>query len=140
MKLGIRGLFVALGLVILSVLLLSCGGDDDDGTSPTTPSAASPTSAPSGGGGGAATLSVTIANLAYSPRTLTVRAGQAVTVSIQNNDSFTHTMTIQNGPSSGNIGGGSSGTLTFTAPAAAGGMNFFCQIHGQGMSGTITVQ
>src|SRR3989304_3770759 len=99
MKLGIRGLFVALGLVILSVLLLSCGGDDKYGASPPAPAAASPTSAPPGGGGGAATLSVTIATLAYRSGDRPAGPAGRRDRGASRAGTDLHGMTIQNGPS-----------------------------------------
>ncbi len=105
-------------------------------TNTSAPPAPSPTSPPAGGG---ATINVTIAGFAYSPSTLTARAGQSVSIAVKNNDSVPHTFTITGLVNSGTIGGGASQTVTFT-PASAGTLTFFCNIHGQAtMSCTITV-
>jgi len=97
---------------------------------------ATPTTMPAGGGA----LSVTISGFAYTPKTLTVQAGQPVSIAVRNNDGAGHTFTITGVVNSGTISGGDSETVSFT-PMQAGTLTFFCAIHGQGtMSGTITVQ
>jgi len=137
----IRGLSLLVGVALVGgAVAVACGGDDYGGSSGsgTQPTAAA-TSPPSGGGG--TTLNVTISGSKYSPDRPTVSANQTLTVRIQNNDSVSHTFSIQNGASSGTIPGGSSGTATVNIPSGGGSIVFFCQIHGQGvMSGTIVYQ
>lgn len=81
---------------------------------------------------------ITIQNSAYTPATLTVRAGE--TVVVQNNDGFPHTVT-HDAPGApqfdtGDIGGGDS--KTFSAPSSPGEYAFKCSRHAQ-MRGTLTV-
>ena len=64
-----------------------------------------------------------------------VKAG--ATVNIKNNDSFTHTVTSDDGTSFNvSVDGGK--TATITAPSKPGAYKFHCNIHSQ-MHGTLTV-
>lgn len=97
-------------------------------TATSAPSASSPTAGPSAGG-------IVISGFAYSG-TLTVRAGQKVTVT--NRDSAPHTVTDKTGGTfdSGTIAPG--GTGSFTAPSKPGTYTFGCSIH-PSMRGTLVV-
>ena len=65
-----------------------------------------------------------------------VKAG--ATVNIKNNDSFTHTVTSDDGTSFNvSVDGGK--TATITAPSKAGTYKFHCNIHSN-MHATLTVQ
>ena len=65
-----------------------------------------------------------------------VKAG--ATVNIKNNDSFTHTVTSDDGTSFNvSVDGGK--TATITAPSKAGSYKFHCNIHSN-MHATLTVQ
>ena len=82
----------------------------------------------------AAGADLSIASFAFSPRSITVKAGQKVTVA--NNDGVAHTFT-STAWDSGNIQPGTSYTLT--APSQAGTYSFHCSIH-PFMTGTLVVQ
>src|SRR5579883_1778903 len=87
---------------------------------PTTAPAATPTTASSSSGN-----SISIANFAFSPSSLTVKAGTKVTWT--NNDSVTHTVTEGNGAfNSGDLAPGSSFSFTFSK---AGTYSYHCSIH-----------
>jgi plastocyanin len=76
--------------------------------------------------------SVTIKNLAFSPKTLTVKAGSKITV--KNKDGTTHTFTANKGAfDTGDIDGGSSATVTVKK---RGTYAYHCNIH-DFMKGTI---
>ena len=78
---------------------------------------------------------VTIANFAFSPGTITVQAGSTVTW--VNNDSVAHTATGDNGEfDTGSIAPGGSATITFDT---AGTFAYHCSIH-PNMTASITVQ
>lgn len=78
---------------------------------------------------------ITIRNFAFSPGTVTVSPGATITV--QNDDESTHTVTATNKAfDTGNIAGG--GRRTFTAPAKPGRYPYICEIH-QYMTGTLVV-
>lgn len=88
-------------------------------------------------GGTASGNQVSIGNDFYSPKTITVSTGTAVTWT-WNSDGVAHTVTFDDGAQGS--GARSSGTFarTFTA---AGTYTYYCQIHGRAvMSGSITVQ
>jgi plastocyanin len=80
---------------------------------------------------------ITISNFAYSG-TMTVQAGQKVTVT--NNDSTAHTLTDKKTHlfDTGNIAA-NGGTGTFTAPKKPGTYPFGCTYHPQ-MAGTLIVK
>ncbi|MBO1415080.1 cupredoxin family copper-binding protein [Streptomyces sp. FH025] len=84
----------------------------------------------------AATQSVTIANFAFSPGTLTVSKGTTVTWT--NNDTDTHTVTSSGGGplNSSPLAKGASYSYTFTT---AGTFAYICSIH-PFMHGTVVVQ
>ncbi|HET7814537.1 MAG TPA: cupredoxin family copper-binding protein [Candidatus Baltobacteraceae bacterium] len=77
---------------------------------------------------------VTIANFAFAPATLTVRAG--TTVRFVNNDSEAHTVTAKNGFNSGGLDTGDSWSHRFDRP---GTYRYFCALHPY-MKGTIVVR
>ena len=97
---------------------------------------ASSTTAPAGGSANpVGSHTITIKNFAFSPQTITVAAGTAVTVT--NDDQVAHTVTAMSGGfSTGDIGPGQSKTIT--APNTPGTYSYFCSIH-QYMSGHLTV-
>ena len=80
----------------------------------------------------AANAHITIQNKTFTPSP--VKAGS--TVSVENMDGFTHTVTADNGGFDVTVNGGS--TATFKAPATAGTYQFHCKIHSS-MHGTLTV-
>jgi len=80
--------------------------------------------------------SITIANFAFNPPTLTVKVGTTVTWT--NTDSATHTVTWADGsPASGSLTvGGTAYTRTFDSP---GTFAYACGIH-PAMKGTVVVE
>jgi plastocyanin len=119
-----RSLLVA--LVVLSfvavVSLPACSGGYG-ASNPTTSS--TPVSA----------NSVTLANFAFSPTTITVKVGTAVTWT--NKDGTTHTVSSDTGAfDSGNLAPGGKYSYTFST---AGTYGYHCSIHSY-MKGTVIVQ
>lgn len=83
----------------------------------------------------AADESVSIADFAFDPATVTIDAGDSVTWA--NNDSTPHTATAGGGAfDTGSIGAGGSASITFDT---AGTFAYVCSIHPQ-MAGTVVVQ
>lgn len=83
-----------------------------------------------------ATNTVAIQNFAFSPISITVKAGASVTWT--NKDSIAHTVTetdSQAGPSSGDVAPGASYSFTFKT---AGTYHYHCAIHPE-MTGTVVV-
>ena len=76
-------------------------------------------------------------SLTFSPATLTITKGSAVTW--QNSTGVTHTVTFDTQGSPASSGQIASGTFSVAFPNV-GTYAYHCSIHGQSMSGTITVQ
>lgn len=145
-----RSLFRNIAFAMLMLLLLSaCGGSapateapaaqataTESPTEATQPTAA-PTEVVEEGGDGE---TVTIANFAFGPDTLTIKTG--TTVTWRNNEDAPHTVTADDDSfSSSTLGQGDSFSFTFDSP---GTYDYHCQFHGgtghTGMSGTIVVE
>jgi plastocyanin len=113
-------------LVLLTALTLAVTAcSSDDGGSDTT--------AAGSGGGGEET--VEIADLAFSPDTLTVAVG--TTVTWENSDSLPHTSTSEDEVwTSGTLGSGDEFSVNFEQ---AGTFSYFCEIH-PSMIGSVVVE
>ncbi len=102
-----------------AALLAGCGGDDEGGARSAT-----------------ATDTIRIKEFLYSPRSATVKAGQAI--SVPNADDAPHTLTDRSPKrafDSGTIKGRETGKVTFGRP---GTFEYFCELHPY-MKGTVTV-
>lgn len=113
-----------LGAALFSVALLlgACSSDDDpSGT---------------GDGGGAAAQTMTIADFAFDPDTLTVPAGQDVTIEVTNDDDVEHSFTLDDDSVSQDVEEGESQTVTLNLTE---GIGWHCEYHPDQMKGTITV-
>jgi len=123
------------GLFVLSLVVAACSSDDNGGgTTATTGGAtggATGSTAATGGGGGGTTI--TIAGFAFDPSTITVSGPTEVTIT--NNDSTTHTFTLDDGSVDQTMDPGATETVTIDVSAATG---FHCNIHPQ-MTGQIEV-
>ncbi len=133
-RLARRPIIVAAAAAVAVLVLAACGS-----------SASSSTSSAGGTAGGPA-ASVTIQNFAFTPQTLTVKAGTTVTWT--NSDSAPHTVTSADGISTsanttslfnGSVNPGQTFSYTFTK---AGTYYYLCTIHRSqaGMHGEIIVQ
>jgi plastocyanin len=119
------------GLFVLSLVVAACSSDDDGGgTTATTGGATGSTEATGGGGGG---TTINIAGFAFDPDTITVSGPTEVTVT--NEDSATHTFTLDDGSVDETVEPGATVTVTVDVSAATG---FHCNIHPQ-MTGQIEV-
>lgn len=132
-----RRLLLVLGP--LALLAAACSGGGGTSAAPSEAPAAS-VAAPSAAAVGcspstdAGTVTVTIAGRSYSPGTVTAAVGDVITWT--NNDSVPHTATLDEGDcSTGSLGGGDSGGLTFSE---AGTYPYHCRIHPD-MTGTIEI-
>ena len=114
---------LALILACLALALAACGGDDDS----------------SGGGGG---TSVSLENIQFNPKDLTVKSGQTVTFT--NKESVPHDVHKTSGPgddfSSGDPGGMQQGDTFEVTLDKPGTYEYVCEVHKPGMAGTITVK
>ena len=111
------------GLLVLSIALSACGGDDGGGGD---------TGAQTGGGGGGGN-EITIEGFAFNPSTISVSGPTEFTIT--NNDSASHTFTLDDGSVDEEIGGGESTTVTIDVSESTG---FVCRFHPQ-MTGTVEV-
>jgi plastocyanin len=115
------------GLFVLALLVTACGGDDDGGSTATGGGGAT---AETGGGGG---TTITIADFAFDPDTITVSGATEVTVT--NDDSTAHTFTADDGAFDVELDPGASETVNVDVSQTTG---FHCEIHPE-MTGTIEV-
>jgi plastocyanin len=121
-----RWLRVLAGVFALSLVLAACGGDDDGGDE----TGGGGGTAETGGGGG---TSITIADFAFDPNTISVSGPTEVTIT--NEDSAAHTFTLDDGSVDQEIAAGESATVTVDVSESTG---FVCRFHPQ-MTGTVEV-
>ena len=115
------------GLFLLSLVVAACGGDDDGGSTTATTGTTGETA---GGGGG---TSITIADFAFDPNTITVSGPTEVTIT--NDDSAPHTFTADDDSFDVQIAPGATETVTVDVSQTTG---FHCTIHPE-MTGTVEV-
>jgi plastocyanin len=126
----------------LGLVAAACGGDDDD-NGDSGGGGASQTEQPAdGGGGGGGGTQVSMQNVQFSPKDVTVDAGEAITFT--NKEAIPHDVHKTSGPgedfASGPSGGmqeGDTFELTLDQP---GTYEYVCDVHAPGMAGTITVR
>jgi plastocyanin len=116
---------VRLGGLALSIVLLmaACGGSGSDG------------GGGGGSGGGAGGLTLTIKDFAFRPNTLSAPGGQQSTLTITNQDSVTHSFTLNDGGVSRDVPPGQTVQVTVPFPAT-GTAGFHCRFHAT-MTGTL---
>jgi plastocyanin len=117
---------------VLSLVVAACSSDDNGGGTTATTGGATGTTAATGGGGGGGTT-ITIAGFAFDPDTITLSGPTEVTVT--NEDTTTHTFTLDDGSVDETVEPGATVTVTVDVSAATG---FHCNIHPQ-MTGQIEV-
>jgi plastocyanin len=115
---GLRLAGLALSLVLL---LAACGSSNSDGGG-----GGGGGGGDAGGGGGGLTL--TIKGFAFHPNTLAAPDGQQATVTITNEDSVTHSFTLDAGGVSRDVPAGQTVEVTVPFPAT-GTAGFHCRFH-----------
>jgi plastocyanin len=124
-----RRILVALCAVVpLALGLAACGGSSGGGS--TSASTSAPSSSSSGGG-----VQIKMQNIQFSPKDTTVKVGDKVTWT--NDDNTDHNVTAQSGADFKSKDFGNGGTFSFTADKA-GTIKYVCTIH-PGMTATLTV-
>jgi plastocyanin len=124
-----RRILVALCAVVpLALGLAACGGSSGGGS--TSASTSAPASSSSGGG-----VQIKMQNIQFSPKDTTVKVGDKVTWT--NDDNTDHNVTAQSGADFKSKDFGNGGTFSFTADKA-GTIKYVCTIH-PGMTATLTV-
>jgi plastocyanin len=129
-------LALILACLALGLVAAGCGGDDDDDGG----GGGGNTEEPAGGGGGG--TQVSMKNIQFAPKDLTVKAGETVTFT--NDEAVAHDVHKTSGPgpdfASGPTGGmqeGDTFKLTLDKP---GKYEYVCDVHAPGMAGTLTVK
>jgi plastocyanin len=131
-------LALILSCLALGLVVAGCGGDDDDDGG----GGATKSEQPAGGGGGGGGTQVSMKNIQFSPKDLTVKAGETITFT--NDEAIAHDVHKASGPgkdfASGPTGGmqeGDTFKLTLDKP---GKYDYVCDVHAPGMAGSITVK
>jgi plastocyanin len=106
--------------------LFACGGGGSDNRITNQPPPPPPV----------VTTSVTLKNLAFSPKAIQV--SPSATVSFTNNDGIAHNVTFSSASVTG-VSDFATGTRTVVMPAGPGTYAYHCTIHG-GMTGSVLVQ
>ena len=135
---------LALLLACLALGLVACGGDDeesDDGGGGGASTTEQPADTGGDGGGGGGAAEVAMKDIQFSPKDVTVAAGETITFT--NDEAVPHDVHKSSGPGedfasgpSGGMGEGDTFELTLDKP---GKYEYVCDVHAPGMSGTITV-
>jgi plastocyanin len=132
---------LALLLACLALGLVACGGDDEESDGGGGGGASTTEQPADTGGGGGGGTEVTMENIQFEPKDVTVSAGDTITFT--NNEAVPHDVHKTSGPgedfASGPSGGmqeGDTFELTLDEP---GKYEYVCDVHAPGMSGTITV-
>jgi plastocyanin len=131
---------LALVLACLALGLAACGGDDDDNGGGGG-SGASTSAQPAAGGGGGG-VKVSLKNIQFNPKDVTVKPGETITFT--NDESIPHDVHKESGPggdfASGPDGGLQQGDTFKLKLDKPGTYHYVCHIHAPGMAGTITVK
>jgi plastocyanin len=132
---------LALMLACLALGLVACGGDDDDGGGGGGGGGAGTQEESTGGGGGGG-AQVSMQNIQFDPKDITVKAGETITFT--NDESVPHDVHKQSGPggdfASGPDGGMQQGDTFDLKLEKPGKYEYVCHVHAPGMAGTITVK
>jgi plastocyanin len=126
-----RILVAPCAVLALALGLAACGGSSNNsGGSGSTSTPASSASSSSAGG-----VQIKMQNIQFSPKDTTVKVGDKVTWT--NDDNTDHNVTAQSGADFKSKDFGNGGTFSFTADKA-GTIEYVCTIH-PGMTATLTV-
>ena len=131
-RLGLS-ILAAAAIAVLALAILGCSSSTTTTAAP--PSSTNPATTGTAGGGTGTATDVTMQNVAFSPQSVTIKAGD--TVVWTNKDSVEHDVTAADGSfKSGILASGA----TFSHPfAQAGTYEYSCTLH-PGMNGTVIVQ
>ena len=116
----------------LGLLGAACGGGGGGGSA-----TANPTASPAGEAAGGGTASLSIQGFAFHPDTLTAAAGASLTISVTNNDTTTHSVTLDDGSVSKDVPAGQTVQVKVTFPQS-GTLGWHCRFHPT-MTGTLKV-
>jgi plastocyanin len=135
---NVRRLVATGGALALLMTMAACGDDKKEAASSTGTSGTSGTSDSSGTAGTAGGM-ITMKNLAFTPKDITVKPGEQVMV--MNADTARHNLEDKDSKgkkfSSGDLEAGKDGRIM--APSTPGDYTFFCKYH-FGMEGVLHVK
>lgn len=138
-----RSLLLRAGMLLAPAILVvgavACGGDDDKKTSSASGGA-------TGGGAAVSTATIVAMDNVFNPTDLTVKAGQEVTLTLDNKGQAVHNWHVLNVKGKDGkdvtttlLNGGKQETIKFTFDKA-GTFDLQCDVHPAEMKGKITVQ
>jgi plastocyanin len=139
-----KWLAVLCTLLALGLVATGCGSSNKKSSSTSSGGGAkakAPAKKPAAAATGGKTVKVSMKNIQFSPKSLTVKKG--TTVEWTNDESVNHDVTKTGGPGAkfssgtGNLAQGDTYKQTFNT---AGTIKYVCTVHAPGMSGTITVK
>jgi plastocyanin len=140
MKVKLLVAVMALGLVAAACSSNdagSGGGATSGGGGSTGTTGGSSGSTGGAAGGGASTQTISIKDFAFHPNAITGAAGTTFSITIKNNDSPTHSFTLDDNSVSKDIPPGQTETVAVPLPDS-GTVSWHCRFHST-MTGTITV-
>ena len=128
---------MALGLVAAACSSGNDSGSGNTGSTGSTGSTGATGSSGATGGAGGTTQTITIKDFAFTPSQITGPAGATLTITITNNDSPTHSFTLDDNSVSQDIAPGTTETVKVPLPSS-GTVGWHCKYHPT-MTGTITI-
>ena len=140
MKVKLLVAVMALGLVAAACSSNdagSGGGGTSGGGGSTGTTGGSSGSTGGAAGGGASVQTISIKDFAFHPNAITGAAGTTLSITITNNDSPTHSFTLDDNSVSKDIPPGQTETVAVPLPDS-GTVSWHCRFHST-MTGTITV-
>jgi plastocyanin len=139
-----KKLVAMLAIAMLAMFVLAaCGDDDDDAEDTGSTESTTATTAVTSDGGSAEVIAVKMTEMAFDPESITVGAGEEVTVELSNDGAVEHNMSIDDADASHTLSAGDAETVTFTAPSEPGEYKIYCDIPGHeaaGMVATLIVE
>jgi plastocyanin len=125
---------VLVAVLALALITAACSKSDNGGASTGTTGSTGSTGGTGSTGSTGSTASISIKNFAFDPNALTVSSG-STDITITNNDTVTHTFTLDDGSANVSIPAGTTKTVTVDITQTTG---WHCSIH-KTMTGTLTV-
>lgn len=132
-----RLLRVGAVLFLAAAATAACGGDDDGGDPSVAVDDTTTTAGPTPNGN-AASLTLIASEIAFDKASMTAKADQPLTITLQNNDSVEHNITIEKLDVDEDAEPNESAT-TDTITPAAGTYEYHCEYHPAAMKGNLLV-